>query len=245
MPRLSAEAVRAAAGLVLEAVQEGGTLPPFPASWAPTTAAQGRRIAAVVIGELGVPVVGLRLAPVPALGGQALGPVLAPRLLHGPVAVPRGERRTITLALVAQLGESLPARERAYSRRFALGRLASLHVALDLGETRFTKGPPDLPSHLADLAGLGLVVFGKPARAGWREAIAEPLAATVAGDGGTVWRGEIEGARALIAAADAARLAGGLPAGAVLVVAGLSPPLPDEAIEARIRRLGSVRRDAV
>lgn len=237
--------MRAAAGLVLEAVQEGGTLPPFPAPWAPTTVAQGRRIAAVVIDELGVPVVGLRLAPVPGLGDKALGPVLAPRLLPGPVAVPRGERRTITLALVAQLGQPLPARERPCSRRFVLGRLASLHVALDLGETRFTKGPADLPSHLADLAGLGLVVFGRPARAGWREAIREPLAALVAGEGGTVWRGEIEAEQALIAAADQARLAGGLPAGAVLVVAGLSPPLPDEAMEVRIRRLGSVRREAV
>lgn len=207
--------------------------------------AQGRRIAAVVIGELDVPIVGLRLAPVPALGGEALGPVLAPRLLPGPVAVPRGERRTITLALIAQLDQPLPPRDQPYSRRFVLGRLASLHLGLDLGETRFTRGPPDLPSHLADLAGLGLVVYGKPARAGWRDAIREPLAVTVAGETGAVWRGEIDAARALIAAADEARLAGGLPAGAVLVVAGLSPTLPDEAIEVRVRRLGSVRRDAV
>ncbi|MDW8443774.1 MAG: hypothetical protein RML45_05290 [Acetobacteraceae bacterium] len=159
--------------------------------------------------------------------------------------MPRGERRTITLALIAQLDQPLPPREQPYNRRFVLGRLASLHVGLDLGETRFTRGPPDLPSHLSDLAGLGLVVYGKPARAEWREAIREPLAVTVAGERGVVWRGEIEAARALIAAADEARLAGGLPAGAVLVVAGLSPALPDETLDARIRALGSVRREAV
>lgn len=228
---------------MLEAVQDGGTLPPFPAACAPTTVAQGRRVAALVIEELGVPIVGLRLAPVPELGGEVIGPVLAPRLLPSPVAVPRGGRRTLTLALIAQLDRSLPARDRRYTRRFVVRRVASLHVGLDLGDTRFTKGPPDLPSHLADLAGLGLVVFGKPARAGWCEAISAPLVATIEGEERELWQGAIEAERALLAAADEARRAGGLPAGAVLVVAGLSPPLPDVAIKARIRRLGAVQRD--
>ena len=196
-----------------------------------------------MIEELGVPIVGLRFAPVPQVGGHAVGPVLAPRLLPSPVAVPLGGRRTITLALVAQLGGSLPARNKPYTRRFVLGRLASLHVGLDLGDTRFTTGPPDLPSYLADLAGLGLVVFGKPARAGWGEAISSPLGAIIRGEDRELWRGEIEAEPALLKLADEARQAGGLPAGAVMVIAGLSPPLPDEAIEARIRRLGSVQRN--
>ena len=228
---------------MLEAVQDGGTLPPFPAACAPKTVAQGRRIAAVVIAELGVPIVGVRLAPVPQLGGQAIGPVLAPRLLPSPVGVPRAGRRTITLALAAQLDRELPARDRPYTRRFVLGRLASLHVGLDLGDTRFTQGPPDLPSHLADLAGLGFVVFGRPARAGWGDVISAPLAAAIRTEDRELWRGQIEAGRALLAVADEARRAGGLPAGAVMIVAGLSPPLPDVAIKARIRRLGGVQRD--
>lgn len=245
MARLSAEAVREAAALVLQALQEGGTLPPFPDPWAPRTPAQGRRIAAAVLAGLDVPVVGLRLAPVPGLSVPAVGPILAPRLLRGPAAVPCGERRTITLALVAQLRSSLPVRDRPYTLRFVAGRIASLHVAFDLAETRFTRGPPDLPAHLADLSGLGLILFGRPAsRTSWVDSVRALCTAEVRRGKERVWRGEVGVADALRAAAEAVRSEGGLPAGAVLAVGGLSPPLPDEPLRASIRRLGSVERMA-
>jgi 2-keto-4-pentenoate hydratase len=242
MARLTAAAARRAAARVAEAIGEGRALPPFPQDCRPTTPAAGRRIGALALAELGLVPVGLRLAPDLAAGTEVAGPLVESRLLRSPAtlpapAMPTGRR--VTLALLAQLGADLPPRATPYRAGDVLRRIASLHAALDLAETRFADGPPDLPSHLADLAGLGLVVFGPPARAGWQEAARRPLAATLRSDADEAWHGAVEAAAALVRAAEAARQAGGLPAGALLLVAGLSPPRSDAACEARIARVGS------
>lgn len=244
MPKYTASAARQAAELILEAVQQGGTLPPFPASAAPATPTQGRRVAALVAAGLAVPIVGLRLAPAPGLGVEAVGPLLQTRLLREPAAVPplEGSRRSVTAAVLVQLAKPLPARERAYGLRDLVRRIGSLHAGLDLAETRFTRGPADLPSHLADLSGLGLILFGRPARAGWQERIVRPVTVEASEGGNPLWRGDVDLTAALVRAANHSRLAGGLPAGAVLVVAGLSPPLRDGPLELRFRGLGAVRR---
>ncbi|MFQ3622136.1 MAG: hypothetical protein SNJ73_01185 [Acetobacteraceae bacterium] len=244
MPSYTASAAREAAGLVLEAVQQGGTLPPFPPSCAPKTVAQGRRVAALVAEGIAVPIVGLRLAPAAGLGLEAAGPVLEPRLLRSPAVVPTlaGARRAVTVAVLAQLAKPLPARDRAYGPRDLVRRIASLHAAIDLAETRFTLGPPDLPAHLADLSGLGLILFGRPARAGWQDRVRHPLVVEATAGGERIWRGEVDLSAALGRGAEACRSAGGLPAGAVMVVAGLSPPLPDAPVEIRLRGLGAAAR---
>lgn len=241
MPRLSAQAMREAALLVARAAGIADEPLAFPDACRPATPAAGRRIAAAALDHLGFVPVGLRLAPGFDGAGLIAGPVIEGRLLRSPAAVPPPlpGRRRCTLAVVAQLARALPERARPWDAREVIARLASLHVALDLAETRFAEGPPDLPQHLADLAGLGLVVIGPPARAGWQEAVLKPLAARAEPEG---WKGTVDVAAALVAAAEQARAAGGLPAGAVLVVAGLSPALADAAAKARISRLGSVER---
>jgi hypothetical protein len=94
---------------------------------------------------------------------------------------------------------------------------------------------------MADLAGLGAIILGRPARAGWQEAITSPRAAQAAGeDGAVAWRGTIDAAAALVEAAEAARAVGDLPAGAVLVAASLSPPLPRGALTLSVTGLGKV-----
>lgn len=243
MPRLSAGAAREAAVLVARAVAIADAPLVFPEACRPATPAAGRRVAALALDALGFVPVGLRLAPGFGAEAAVAGPVIEGRLLRSPAAVPppRPGRRRCTLAVVAQLASALPARDRPWRGREVTGRIASLHVALDLAETRFAEAPPDAAQHLADLAGLGLVVFGAPARAGWQEAVRTPLAARVEPAG---WRGTVDVASALVAAAEAARAAGGLPAGAVLVVAGLSPEIADAAATARISRLGAVERRA-
>lgn len=248
MPRLTAAAERRAAALVAEAIREGHTLASLPEGDRPATPAAGRRIAALALEDLGLVAAGLRLAPGPDGAGPVAGPLVETRLLRGPAtlpppAMPTGRRTT--LALLAQLGAALPARTAPWRGREVVARIASLHVALDLAESRFATGPADLPAHLADLAGLGLVVFGAQARAGWREALGRPLAASAEPEAGERWRGEVDAAAALARAAEAARRAGGLPAGALLLVAGLSPPLPEGAVTARIARIGTVARRAV
>lgn len=245
MQRFPRAAARRAAGMLAEAIGEGRALPPLPEECRPATAAAGRRVAALALAELGLAAVGLRLAPAGVVGGAQAGPVIESRLLRGPVALPPPAMpagRRITLALLAQLAADLPARARPYRADEVLRRIGSLHVALDLAESRFVEGPADLPSHLADLAGHGLVVFGAPARAGWREAAAAPLTAVVTGPSGEAWRGTAHPAGALTEAAAAACRMGGLPKGALLLAAGLSPPLPDGALAARIARIGAVER---
>jgi hypothetical protein len=92
---------------------------------------------------------------------------------------------------------------------------------------------------MADLAGHGVVVVGRPARSGWREAILTPRAArATAADGTIAWRGTIDAAKALREAAEAARSIGALPEGAVLVAAGLSPVLPEGPLTLSIAGLG-------
>lgn len=245
MPRLTAAAARHAAGMIAEALAEGRSLPRLAEECRPTTPPAGRRIAALVLEALGVPSVGLRLAPLDGMAGEAAGPIIEARLLRAPVALPPAAmptgRRT-TLAVLAQLASGLPPRARPWRAAEVVRRLGSLHPALDLAESRFTEGASDAPSHLADLSALGLVVFGAPAPSGWQDAVTGPRAATVQGTDGEVWRGSIDIAAALTRAADAARAAGGLPKGALLLVAGLSPPLPEGALAARLTRIGAVER---
>jgi hypothetical protein len=241
MPRMSATALRQAAQLVAEAVGDADAPLVLPESCRPGTVAAGRRVAAGALMELGLVPVGLRLAPGFDGAGMIAGPVIEGRLLRSPAAVPPPGpgRRRCTLAVVAQLAEPLPAREQPWRAKEVAARIASLHPAIDLAATRFADGPPDLPQHVADLAGLGLVVFGPPARAGWTEAVLKPLAASVEPG---VWKGTVDVGAALAAAAEEARAAGGLPAGAVLVIAGLSPEFADAPATARIARLGRAER---
>jgi 2-keto-4-pentenoate hydratase len=245
VPRLTAADARRAAGLISEAIAEGQSLPPLPAAYRPATPAAGRRVAGLVLDGLGVPSVGLRLAPLGETGEEAAGPIIETRLLRAPVALPPPAMptgRRITLAVLAQLAADLPPRARPWRAAEVVRRLGSLHPALDLAESRFADGAADRPSHLADLSALGLVVFGRPARAGWQAAVAAPLAAVAGGAGGAAWRGKVDIAAALTRAAEAARAAGGLPKGALLLVAGLSPPLPEGALAARVTRIGAVER---
>jgi len=241
MPRLSAEAAGKAAEYLAEAITSGQTLAPFPPGLAPTTPAQGERVAALLRERLGLPSVGVRLVPPPESieGPPVAGPVFAARLLHAPAAIPPLHLPRLTAALVAQLARPLPAREKPWSAREVAARIASVHVAVDIGASRYTRGPVDLPGFMADLAGHGLVVVGRKARAGWEERLLTPRPARATSDGTPVWRGTVDVGAALREVAEAAREIGDLPAGAVLVTAGLSPPLPPGALTLTITGLGT------
>lgn len=241
MARLTAEALGAAAGFLAEALTTGNTLAPFPAELAPKTPAEARRIARRLTEAVGVPIVGVRLVPPPSgiTGPPVAGPVLAPRLLHAPAATPPLNRPRPTAALIVQLAKPLAARARPWSLRELVSRVASLHVAIDIGASRYTSGPADLPSFMADLAGLGVIVLGREARSGWQDALLTlRTARATAADGTVAWRGTIDAKAALLEAAEAARSIGALPAGAVLVAAGLSPVLPAGALTLSIAGLG-------
>ena len=98
--------------------------------------------------------------------------------------------------------------------------ITAIHPALDISASRFTQGPADRLAEIADLAGLGLLVLGK------RRAMPEAPSrvALIEGEGSARGRPFDLHAAFAQAAAEARRL-GGLPAGAVLVVAGLGAPV--------------------
>jgi hypothetical protein len=111
---------------------------------------------------------------------------------------------------------------------------ARLHPALDIAATRFTEAPSDDATLTADLAGLGLVI------AGAGKAVAPGVARVSLGKPSMRMRGaETDLAGAFAEAADAARAWGGLPAGALLVVAGLTEPAAAQgALRASLSGLG-------
>jgi 2-keto-4-pentenoate hydratase len=117
--------------------------------------------------------------------------------------------------------------------------IAALHPALDVSASRFIQGPPDRLTEIADLAGLGVLVLGKsrpmpeaPIRVALAEGEARPRGTPC----------DLQAAFA--AAATEARRLGGLPAGAVLVVAGLGAPVlglkPGARLTARFTGIGKV-----
>jgi len=192
----------------------------------------GQRIAARVLDMLDVTLCGLRLAS-PTNGRPVPGPVLEGRMLKDGSTVSMAMLRhpRATAAVVGVLAEDLA------RRGDEMPNLAALHPAIDISSWRLPEPPTTGALAAADLAGLGFIVSGKPKRmVPMRVRIS--LAPT-----GTWRRGEeVDLEEAMMAAALAARRAGGLPKGSVLVVS-LGESLVREAgldLHASFGRLGRV-----
>jgi hypothetical protein len=219
-----------AARWLAEAFETGNPLAPLPAEIAPRDMAEGEEAAFATLEALGFVPCGLRLLRHAA--GPLVGPMLEARLIASgaPIAAAALRHAEVTGAVVGVLAAELKPEGRGAPR------FARLHPALDIAATRFAEAPADAPTLAADLARLGLVVAGagmaaKPGPVGIAfgakrarpKAIACDLAAGFA------------------EAAAAARRLGGLPKGALLVIAGLTPPRAAEgALRARFDALGTV-----
>ncbi|MBR0668314.1 hypothetical protein GXW71_28435 [Roseomonas hellenica] len=197
--------IDAIAGWLAEAVETGNPLAPLPPELMPADIEEGEAVAAAILDRMGLAPVGLRVGP----EGVA-GPVLAPRLLPdgATLALSALRHARATPALVAVLGADLDAT--------APPVFAGLHPAIDLAASRFRDGPANEACLAADLAGLGLIVAGrrKPMPAAALRLTIDRRPA-----------GLVDPMAALAPAIAAARRLGGLPAGAVLVAAGLGPSL--------------------
>ncbi|MFM2148517.1 MAG: hypothetical protein RLZZ187_823 [Pseudomonadota bacterium] len=221
----------AAARWLAEAVETGNPLGPLPADMAPRDLDQAAEVAAATLEALAIVPCGLRLlrrAGLPALAGPMLegrlvpaGRVVALGMLRHPLA---------TAAVIGVLAEPLDP-DAATPPVFA-----RLHPALDLSATRFTEAPEDEVTLTADLGRLGLVVAGKG------KALAPGSVGVALGLKGSRPRKlEIDLVAAFTEAAAEARRWGGLPAGALLVAAGLTPPAPAEGVlRANFGPLGAV-----
>jgi 2-keto-4-pentenoate hydratase len=219
-----------AARWIAEAAETGNPLAPLPPELAPRDLREGEEVSAAVVESLGLAPCGLRLLL--TLGGAIAGPMLDGRLLpNGATVALRALRNPlVTAAVVAILSEDLP------ESGDGPPRLAALHPALDVSATRFAEAPEDAPTLAADLARLGHVVAGKR-----RAPPAGPVRVTLAPKGARPRGTEADLAPLLIEAARHARRLGGLPAGTMLVVAGLTPAVPAAGmLRASLGALGAV-----
>ncbi|MBP0465341.1 hypothetical protein J5Y09_15555 [Roseomonas sp. PWR1] len=222
---------RVLAAAIVEALETGNPIAPLVAGLRPADVPAGEAVAEDVLDELALPPSGLRLAPGPD-GAMLAGPMIDARLLSSGARVALGALRHPRVSaaaigvLAAPLGKGAP-------------RFAAVLPALDIAASRFRDGAPDDAVAAADLAGLGLVVAGR--RATWDGA----------GVAAALTRGKarprdlpVDLKARFAAAAARARDLGGLPAGGLLVVAGLTPaivPAAGETWTARLAGLGSAR----
>lgn len=222
-----------AAGLLAEACATGAPLGALPDSLAPRTVGDGQQVAAAVLSILGVEACGIRMSRGPQ-GAAVAGPVLESRLLRDGAAIALDALRhaTVSAAIVAVLGGDLDPDGDALPP-------VTLLPALDVVASRFTQPPGTDALLAADLGGHGLLVVGRPMQ-GPPGAVRVRLAPGRTRPAGA----DRELGEALAAAAAAARRLGGLPAGALLVAAGLSDPhgpRPGETLRAAFGALGRVR----
>lgn len=221
---------RPAAQALAEAWREGAPISALPSP--PRTRTQAEQVAFAMLAELDLAAVGFR-AMARDDGAMITGPLLEARLLQGGVTVPAvlhaGKARA---ALFAPLAMPLPGGRGALDWAMLAPLLGPMRAALDLGAARVVDD--DAVQATADLARLGLIVLG-PAR---RNAAVDAGALRVAlGDHKTT----LDARKLLLAAANAARRAGGLPAGAALCAAlPLAMPVaPGMRLACRITGLGA------
>ncbi|MCA3303756.1 MAG: hypothetical protein ING00_10755 [Roseomonas sp.] len=207
--------MKRAVGNIAGAFATGDPLAPLPAEMAPHDRDTADELAGQVLEWLGFAPCGVRLVPA-ADGSMIAGPMLEARFLDDGARIATEIMRhgRASAALLGVLGAALE------PDATTPPEITALHPALDVSASRFTNGPTDRLAEIADLAGLGLLVLGK------RRPVPEALSRVALIEGGGSPKGRPFDVHAAFAAAAAeARRLGGLPAGAVLVVAGLGAPV--------------------
>ena len=218
-----------------DAFENGSPVDPLTCGITPANQKDAEELAGAVLAQLGFPPCGVRLAPA-ADGSMIAGPLLETRFLDDGARLSLEIMRhgRASAALLGVLGAALN------PEATTPPDITALHTAIDVSASRFIEGPTDRFTEIADLAGLGMLVLGKR-----RPVPQAPLrVALVEGDGRP--KGTLLDLHAAFAAAAAeARRLGGLPAGAVLVVAGIGAPVlslkPAAHFTARFTGLDKVR----
>lgn len=226
-----ADVTTQAANWLYEAWETGNPLAPFPPEMAPANLDAGEAIAAALVEQLGIPVTGVRLAPAPG-DIWASAPLLESRILRAntPVTLSALRHIRISAGILGVLAEDLTDAPPVF---------AALHPVLDIGAERYQQGAPDAAHRVADLGGLGHVLVGKRFVGPLPEVVSVRIGPT-----GTRPRPfDVKLAPLMEQLATDARRWGPLPAGAVLVVAGLAlgrVPNPGEKWSAAISPIGRI-----
>lgn len=201
------------AAALAEAWETGTPVAPLTAEHAPGSLAAAEDVAGEVLEKLALVPCGIRVTEAGLVG------VMLPGRITTGVALPLAAlpHARVAPALLVVLAEAIE------EGKAGLPAVTRLHPAVDVASSRFRDGPANEWEAAADLAGLGYVAIGRG------KAVALPTRATLALGGARAQAVPIDASLLFARAVQVAREAGGLPAGAVLVLvsgAGVSMAQP-------------------
>jgi len=245
-----------------EAWREGVTLEGMPKAALPRDAAEGYKVQAALIEELQIPIGGWKIGATSKVAQKMLrargpfaAPVFAPRIYDAPARVPATAYRMRGLEgeFAYRFAKPLPARRAAYDAEEVAAAVGSLHLAIEIVDSRFAGGfQMPLPAIIADLGSQGALVLGPPVPR-WRQRDLAKVPVRMEVNGKVVGEGDGSapmGApmNALVWLANHVRRRGGIAAGQVVTTGtccGFHRAEPGDHVEAVFGRLGSIPLDFV
>lgn len=170
--------LQAASDLLHEHWMRGSVIPELPADIRPTTRAEGYAIQARLDQRSGGPIYGWKIAATSAAGqahigvtGPIAGRILAERVVPCAGVIPAGPNHMAVaeIEFAFRMGRDLEPRPAAYSVEEVLAAVQSLHVAIELPDSRYEDfahvGAPQL---IADNACAHYFVAAEASTADWR-----------------------------------------------------------------------------
>ena len=257
---MKAEHTKEAAHLLAGAWQIGLLLPELPAPCRPRNAAEAYRIQDQRAEELDFPVGGWKIGCTSAAARKILksrgpfaGRVFSTRMFESGISLPDTAypMRGLEGEFAFRMKTALPRRKRAYSPAEVTAAVGSLHLAIEIVDSRFEDWlKVGVQSIIADQGSNGALILG-PAVPRWRQLKLDQTAVKMVVDGKTVGQGT--GAdcmghplKALTWLANLLRQRGGLAAGAIVstgTCSGFHRAARGASARAEFGRLGSVEVD--
>jgi 2-keto-4-pentenoate hydratase len=254
---MKAEHTKEAVRLLTGAWQVGLLLPELPAHCRPRSAAEAYRIQDLLAEELDFPVGGWKIGCTSAAARKILksrgpfaGRVFTTRMFESGVSLPDTAypMRGLEGEFAFRMKKALPPRKRAYSLAEVTAAVGSLHLAIEIVDSRYSDWlKVGVMSVIADQGSNGALILG-PAVPRWRQLKLEQVAVKMVVNGKVVGQGT--GAdclghplKALTWLANLLRQRGGLAAGAVVstgTCCGFHRAAPGDSARAEFGRLGSV-----
>jgi 2-keto-4-pentenoate hydratase len=254
---MNRDQAKTAADLLAVAWDGGAPLRELPEHCRPRGAADGYRIQDLLAERLGFAVGGWKIGCTSAVARKILktrgpfaGRVFAGRIFDSGTTVPAAAypMRGLEGEFAFRLGRPLPPRKRAYSLAEATGAVGSLHLAIEIVDSRYADWlKVGTPSLIADQGSNGALILG-PAVPRWRTRRLDAQPVRMEVNGRAVGQGT--GAdclghplNALLWLANLMRERGGLPAGIVVstgTCSGFHRAAPGDRARADFGRLGAV-----
>jgi 2-keto-4-pentenoate hydratase len=199
------------ASALTEAWETGQPVAPLAAEYALESLEAAEAVAGEVLARLGLAPCGIRVAESGLVGAMLEGRIVPSGRPLPFAALPHGHAAPALLVVLAEAVTATGALPPAIS---------ALHPALDIATSRWRDGPANAYEAAADMAGLGHVVIGRGKPLAWPRSCALAL-------GDARVKAKPLAALALFdVAIQAAREAGGLPQGAVMILVFDSQQVP-------------------